>query len=69
MSYVKCPACEGTGTIAIDVPVASDVMGQENVECPLCHGDRYVYEDATPLLVERLDEIIEILKRNEEANK
>ncbi|MDO5335599.1 MAG: excinuclease ABC subunit UvrA [Coriobacteriia bacterium] len=34
---LRCPTCDGTGTISLDVQFLPDV----NVPCPECHGSRY----------------------------
>ena len=41
-----------------------DLMVEAAEECDLCEGVGWIYEDATPLIIERLDEIIKILKQN-----
>ncbi len=37
---LRCPECDGTGTISLDVQFLADV----NIECPSCHGSRYSKE-------------------------
>lgn len=37
---LRCPACEGTGTISLDVQFLPDV----EITCPDCHGSRYSRE-------------------------
>ncbi len=37
---LRCPACEGTGSISLDVQFLPDV----EVTCPDCHGSRYAPE-------------------------
>lgn len=34
---LRCPECDGTGSISLDVQFLPDV----EVECPVCHGSRY----------------------------
>ncbi len=34
---LRCPACDGTGTISLDVQFLPDV----DIPCPECHGSRY----------------------------
>lgn len=34
---LRCPACDGTGTISLDVQFLPDVV----IDCPDCHGSRY----------------------------
>lgn len=34
---LRCPTCEGTGTISLDVQFLPDV----DIPCPTCHGTRY----------------------------
>ncbi len=40
---LRCPTCEGTGSISLDVQFLPDV----EVECPDCRGSRYAPEAAT----------------------
>lgn len=40
---LRCPACDGTGTISLDVQFLPDV----EIECPDCHGTRYGQEAST----------------------
>jgi DnaJ-class molecular chaperone len=63
MAYEKCPKCEGTGRIKKEQPVASDIMEIIEEDCDLCEGLGWLYGDATPLIVEKLDIIIEILNK------
>ncbi|MBB5182720.1 excinuclease ABC subunit UvrA [Catenisphaera adipataccumulans] len=37
---LKCPTCEGTGTISLDVQFLPDVA----ITCPDCHGSRYSHQ-------------------------
>ncbi|MDO4596747.1 MAG: excinuclease ABC subunit UvrA [Coriobacteriaceae bacterium] len=39
---LRCPTCEGTGTISLDVQFLPDM----EIECPDCHGTRYQNEAA-----------------------
>ncbi len=39
---LRCPTCDGTGTISLDVQFLPDV----EIECPDCHGSRYSPEAA-----------------------
>ena len=34
---LRCPDCDGTGTVSLDVQFLPDV----NIPCPTCHGSRY----------------------------
>lgn len=34
---LRCPACDGTGSVTLDVQFLPDIT----VECPSCHGSRY----------------------------
>ena len=54
-----CPECNGTRTIKQTIPTSTTTMDEVAVPCPFCEGTGQVYEDYTPLMVERLDEIIE----------
>ncbi|MDE6107306.1 MAG: excinuclease ABC subunit UvrA [Oscillospiraceae bacterium] len=37
---LRCPECDGTGAISLDVQFLPDV----DIPCPLCHGSRYAKE-------------------------
>ncbi|MBQ6513457.1 MAG: excinuclease ABC subunit UvrA [Clostridia bacterium] len=37
---LRCPACDGTGQISLDVQFLPDV----NITCPECHGSRYHHQ-------------------------
>lgn len=37
---LRCPECDGTGTVTLDVQFLPDV----DIPCPLCHGGRYAKE-------------------------
>ena len=37
---LRCPTCDGTGSISLDVQFLPDV----EIECPACHGSRYAPE-------------------------
>lgn len=37
---LRCPVCDGTGSISLDVQFLPDV----NIPCPQCHGSRYAKE-------------------------
>ncbi len=37
---LRCPGCDGTGSISLDVQFLPDVL----IECPDCHGSRYAAE-------------------------
>ncbi|PWG59942.1 excinuclease ABC subunit A [Bifidobacterium catulorum] len=37
---LRCPTCDGTGSISLDVQFLPDVT----IECPDCHGSRYAQE-------------------------
>jgi len=63
MAYQGCPKCKTTGKITTEEPITSDTMGEVEKECDLCDGVGWIYEDATPLIVERLEKIIEILNK------
>lgn len=57
MPYELCPACRGKGKISKRVPFTSDVMTTVREECELCDGQGYIYEDATPQIAGRLENI------------
>lgn len=67
MPYMPCPECGKTGKIKVPRQISRDTVGEAEEECPLCHGERWVYEDATPLVVQELTEIKNILKEIREA--
>lgn len=69
MPITQCPKCGGGGKITVEKPIASDLMGTSVEDCDLCDGIGWLAEDATPLVVEQLKEIKEILLRIEEAIK
>jgi RecJ-like exonuclease len=66
---MQCPKCGGKGKIVTEKPVSMTEMGNVEEECDVCQGTGELYEDITPRIVERLDRIIEILTKIQEAKQ
>jgi len=58
-----CEKCQGTGKITIEKPISLTEMGKAEVDCDLCGGTGELFEDLTPLVIQRLDRIIELLEK------
>ena len=60
---MKCPNPECVnGKVKIEVPITSDVMGEEEVDCEVCRGAGEITEDLTPLIAQALYRAVELLE-------
>ncbi len=69
MSFNECPKCAGKGKTPVEIKISRDTVGQGWEECNLCDGVGWLYEDVTPLVLQELKEIKEILKQIQEVKQ
>jgi RecJ-like exonuclease len=63
MAFEKCPKCGTKGKIPVEIKTSRTTTAPGEEECDLCDGVGWIYEDATPLVLQELKEIKEILKQ------
>ena len=60
---MKCPNPECVnGKVKIETPITSDVMGEEEVDCEVCHGAGEITADLMPLIYNVLYRAVELLE-------
>ena len=69
MSLLECPQCHGAKTVPVEKPVSMTEMGIVQEKCELCDGLGWIEQDLMPQVLERLDQIVEILKEIKDGGK